>query len=358
MKKLIFNNHISGEFIYSMARWHFMYYLKGKGTPISAGVYLTNNCNCRCIMCNIWQNKDIEIFPIKAQEKSIDTLSKVRCYYYSISGGEPTLVKDLPYRLEYASQKIPYVHFVTNGLTMKKELAQAIGKSGVSEISISIDGEKKFHDYIRGIKGGYEKAMNAVDLIKTYAPNVTVVINSVLTPYNINSVKTLSGNLLKIDGVSHKLLPMSVHELFLTSAQPIFENANMNPCSLREIEEFLDDAIKSRLIVNSPAFLRKAKMYFKNSSINLLPEQKYCTYPYHAIEFDSKGTAYPCITGMNSMNGLTADGNLKQYLDSDEYSVWQDKLRKCDKCKGSMMLCYYEPRLNFPINNLLRYQIS
>ena len=28
--------------------------------------------------------------------------------------------------------------------------------------------------------------------------------------------------------------------------------------------------------------------------------------------------------------------------------------KNCHECNGSMMLCYYEPRLNFPVNNLLK----
>ena len=37
-----------------------------------------------------------------------------------------------------------------------------------------------------------------------------------------------------------------------------------------------------------------------------------------------------------------------------EYLNAQKKLKNCCECNGSMMLCYYEPRLNFPINNLLK----
>jgi MoaA/NifB/PqqE/SkfB family radical SAM enzyme len=78
--------------------------------------------------------------------------------YYSISEGEPTLVKDLPERLAYAANKIPYVHLVTNGSTMTKDLARCLNEKGIQEISISLDGLEEFHNTIRGVENSSNKA--------------------------------------------------------------------------------------------------------------------------------------------------------------------------------------------------------
>src|SRR3989304_4817821 len=114
MKKVIFYKHINMKFIRTMNKWHIKNYILGKGTPVSAGVLITDGCNSRCIMCDVWKTKEYSIYPRKAQMRDIDCLAKIGCYYYSISGGEPTLVKHLPGRLAYAAQKLPYVHLVTN----------------------------------------------------------------------------------------------------------------------------------------------------------------------------------------------------------------------------------------------------
>jgi hypothetical protein len=98
--------------------------------------------------------------------------------------------------------------------------------------------------------------------------------------------------------------------------------------------------------------LKKAIGYFKGEQ-NLLSEQRSCLYPYHAIDFDAYGTAYPCMTGMDFKGGLPADSDLSEYLQSDAYRRQQRELRNCQKCVGNFMLCYYEPRLNFPLHNLL-----
>ena len=145
-------------------------------------------------MCDIRMKDSPVVYPREAQERDIDALSKMGLIYYSISGGEPTLVKDLPERLKYATNKIPYVHLVTNGSTMTPDLARQLGATGVQEISISIDGLEEFHNTIRGVPNAFQKAWNAIDLLNQYAPRVTISINSILTPYNLNSLRALSEN--------------------------------------------------------------------------------------------------------------------------------------------------------------------
>ena len=323
--------------------------------PVIAGAYITDGCNCRCLMCTIWKNKTPSILPRNLQERSIDALARTGCYYYSVSGGEPTMVKDLPDRLAYASRKIPYVHLVTNGLTMTVDLARALGKSGIKEISISLDGTEDFHNAMRGLPNAFARAWNAVNLIKTHAPDLKLVVNSILTPYNLQSLKDLGKMLDSLPHVYQKYLPLSIHEFFgvQNTSSLTFEG---NPASAEDMEQFLKQARANPRIVNSSFFLKKAALFFRNNP-DVISEQKRCLYPYFGIEFDSKGYAYPCYTGFSFRDGIPPDANLEEYLRSQEYLEMQKKLGRCTRCRGSMMLCYYEPRLNFPLYTLLYYAI-
>ena len=80
--------------------------------------------------------------------------------------------------------------------------------------------------------------------------------------------------------------------------------------------------------------------------------KKKCTYPYYSIQFDASGRPTPCLTGCSPQNVKT-NASLKNYIQSSSYKGLQKKLESCEKCRGSMMLCYYEPRLNFPLHQLL-----
>ena len=334
-----------------MVQWHFNYYLLGQGTPISAGVYIIDSCNYKCRMCDIRLKDNPAIYPRKIQERDIDALSQLGVIYYSISGGEPTLVPDLPERLAYAAKKIPYVHLVTNGSTMTKGLAKKLGETGVSEISISIDGMEEFQNAVRGVSNAYDKAWNALGLLSENAPNVKVVVNSILSQNNLASLRELRTSLNnEFPKILRKYLPLTHHQLFLTAEREMTELPGKKT-SLGDLEKFIKEAIEDPKVVNSKVFLQKAFLFLSGQE-DVLVEQKQCLYPYHAIEFNAKGHAYPCITGSNEGEG-GGYKNLKKYILSSEYRHRQQRLKSCDKCQGTMMLCYYEPRLNFPLHHLI-----
>ena len=125
----------------------------------------------------------------------------------------------------------------------------------------------------------------------------------------------------------------------------------MTKVSLEELDSFIKEAIDDPKVVNSKVFLQKAFLFLSGQE-DVLTEQQRCLYPYHAIEFDTKGVAHPCITGSKENEGGDYS-NLKNYILSSEYKERQQSLESCNKCRGSMMLCYYEPRLNFPLHHLI-----
>lgn len=353
MKSLILKDHFNYTFISRIIRWHTNYYLFGRGTPINAGVLITEACNARCIMCNVWKKKKPSTYPRAHQEKAIDALAKSGCFYYSISGGEPTIVKDLPERLAYAARRIPYVRLTTNGLTMTPELARALNDSGIKEVGISIDGTDEYHNMVRGRPDAAKRVWNSLEFLLSHAPQVQIVINSVITPYNIQDLRELGKRLIKFPQVRQKYLPLTFHEIFGTEDEKLLP-VQLEAASQTEIEKLLDEAILNPRIVNSSVFLEKIKLFFRGEH-NVIPEQKKCLYAYYAMEFDSKGFAYPCGTGMNFKNGISPETDLAEYLASGEYNAMQNKMESCTKCQGSMMLCYYEPRLNFPLHVLYKY---
>jgi MoaA/NifB/PqqE/SkfB family radical SAM enzyme len=260
VKELIFKNHFNVKFAKLMTKWHLNFYLSGKGTPVSAGIYITDACNCRCIMCDLWKTKKPSFYPRDAQFKAIDALERMGCYYYSVSGGETTLVKDLPDRLSYAARKIPYVHVVTNGLTMTPELARALGTSGIDEISISIDGTEKTHNLLRGRADAFEKTWRALDLICTYAPKLHIVINSMLTPYNLYGLEELGERLESFPRIHQKYLPLTFHELFRNKQRQSisFPEEKASPSRMKS---FIKKAIDNPRIINSPICL---SVYYRN----------------------------------------------------------------------------------------------
>lgn len=134
-------------------------------------------CNSKCTMCNIWQQKkDFEINPSELYKILIDNYFQ-DVKHIGITGGEPTLRKDLPLLYEACCKAIPSLKglsIITNAIKEKdviesiksvNNICKRYGKS--FSIMVSLDGVGEVHDNIRGRKGNFTSALNVIDYFKT-----------------------------------------------------------------------------------------------------------------------------------------------------------------------------------------------
>lgn len=82
-----------------------------------------------------------------------------------ISGGEPLMRPDL----EDCVQRIHRLGFgcgmVTNGYLLTPERADRLIRAGLGSATVSIDGIRDDHDWMRCVEGSHEKAMNAARIL-------------------------------------------------------------------------------------------------------------------------------------------------------------------------------------------------
>ncbi len=134
--------------------------------PFSAVVAVTLNCNARCVMCDIWkQHSAGEMQPLEYQNLP-PSLREV-----NITGGEPFLRQDLPEVIAALRQACPRARMVisTNGFLVDRvqqtapllrELGSTVG------VRISIDGLEETHDRLRGVPGGFARALSALEILR------------------------------------------------------------------------------------------------------------------------------------------------------------------------------------------------
>lgn len=134
--------------------------------PIDTVLAVTYRCNSRCVMCDIWKIKDFPEIPAGEFKKLPRSLKDI-----NISGGEPFLRPDLPEVIRNVVTACPRARIVisTNGfatdliVAKMKEIVKIKPDIGVA---VSIDGLKAAHEELRGIPGGFDKAMATVAELK------------------------------------------------------------------------------------------------------------------------------------------------------------------------------------------------
>ncbi len=176
----------------------------------TAILFVTNDCNARCAYCF---NTQLTHRNGQKQAGEILSADEIRqlarhlgpLYQVIISGGEPFLRKDLKEvllgLLEETSPAI--LTLPTNGslprrvLPLLEELSRAFPAT-LFNLGISLDASGEAHDRLRGLPGGFEKALalgQSVQRLGRSAGNVNLVISSVATEETLEGLPALFDDL-------------------------------------------------------------------------------------------------------------------------------------------------------------------
>jgi MoaA/NifB/PqqE/SkfB family radical SAM enzyme len=169
-----------------MNRWRALFYLpwlEGRRRVFqilhSAEVDVTDNCNLRCRHCYHFQGKD----EFEKQECSLSEWEhRFRSLYQQgvrlilLVGGEPALRIDV---LMLAHGIFPFIFVITNGTIL-------IPKAFAHRLFVSLDGDRKVNDRIRG-RGVFDR------VIANYHGDDRVVVNMVMTRHNYLETEALVG---------------------------------------------------------------------------------------------------------------------------------------------------------------------
>ncbi|MCK5113880.1 MAG: radical SAM protein [Phycisphaerae bacterium] len=122
----------------------------------------TNKCNLKCKHCYQDSEHDVIDNELTLDEKLqlVDQMGKMHMPMIAISGGEPTLSKDLLPVIKRAASYEMHLSLATNGTTMTLERAAELRDAGLRYVEISLDSvDPARHDAFRGIKGMWEQAV-------------------------------------------------------------------------------------------------------------------------------------------------------------------------------------------------------
>src|SRR6266700_2182469 len=162
--------------------------------PMNLTISVSYRCNSRCKTCNVWQRPNDD-FTIEEYDKTFESVGR-DAFWFTFSGGEPTLRKDLPEMVEaaYRHCRPGIVNIPTNGIQDKiipgriERVLQAAPGSDVI-INLSLDGVGTKHDEVRGVKGNFERAMRTyagLKALKARYKNFTLGIHTVVSNFNID----------------------------------------------------------------------------------------------------------------------------------------------------------------------------
>jgi len=309
-------------------------------SPIQVTLGITNSCNLKCIHCRAnassKSSKELKIEEIK---NILKCLSDMKVLYLEISGGEPLIRKDFFEIVKFANENNLEVITSTNGMLIDKEVARKIKESGIKKIQVSLDGAiNKTHDYFRGVKGSFEKAINAIKNL--VSENVYVVVSTILNKNNVNEIEKIINIVTDLGAKQWRglvLLPCG-------RGRDIFNRLKL---SFKELNKINLLCKKKKMEFGEKILLEVEKCFNLGERIPL-NNLKYdlgeascfgCGAGISEIYIDHKGNIYPCskMVDVKFLIGNIRKDSLKKLWKS---SLILEKFRDVEKnIKGKCIQC-------------------
>jgi radical SAM enzyme (rSAM/lipoprotein system) len=207
----------------------------------------TLRCNLNCIHCgsDCHRNSATPDMPVEDFLKVLDMVSKEynpNKVMIAITGGEPLVRKDL----EECGRKLYERGFpwgmVSNGYLLTAERLSSLCKSGLRSITISLDGLQQSHNWLRGKKDSFQKALQAIKVCATHDSLVFDVVTCV-NKRNILELESIK-NLLRDAGVRKWRL----FTIFPKGRAGQIEELELSNDELRRLLDFIVDCRNRKTI--------------------------------------------------------------------------------------------------------------
>jgi radical SAM protein with 4Fe4S-binding SPASM domain len=159
-----------------------------KFIPLVISWNVTRKCNLKCAHCYINAN-DTEINELTTQEgkQLIDQIADVSHPLLILSGGEPLLRDDIYELIRYGTEKGLRMGLGSNGTLLDANVAKKLSEAGIKTVSISLDSHiPAQHDAFRGVPGAWEKAIQAIKVLREN--DILVQVNTTLTQENYDQI--------------------------------------------------------------------------------------------------------------------------------------------------------------------------
>jgi len=301
--------------------------------PFYVHFYVTRNCNLKCKMCNVWKNKDKKFLSINEIKIIAKKIKKIGTSHVVITGGEPLLRKDLSEIISIFSKLKISTRLQTNGLLLTKEKINQLIKSGIEDITISLDTlDNKKQDYICGIKNGNisNNVLENLIYISKKMPKSMIAANIVVSHKNINELPLLI-KFLDSKNIWSTFVPVNLADskedyLFKAKADEFKFDKKDKKNSFKIYKEILKLKKQGYKILVSSKFLKQSSKFIKYGN-----KKWKCDAGEFYFSIFPDGSFSPCDEIPTNLNILDKDF-LEKYKDKKFKKYLHNLQTNCEGC--------------------------
>ena len=217
-----------------------------KNIPLSAQLEVTTRCNQNCYYCynrpSLLNKAELSL---TQWESVLKDLRDLGCLYLTITGGEPFLRDDIFELLELARRYRFAVSIISNGSLIDKAKARLLKDLGIMDVGISLLAfDEKLHDTLANVSRSYQKALSAIDNLKSN--DVKVLVKHSISTENIGEFKKIQqfcdaqniGFEYDTMIIPSKSGEVSIFDLTSYQQKVLYQDINVSPMKSCKKEDF------------------------------------------------------------------------------------------------------------------------
>ncbi|HEY0144177.1 MAG TPA: GDL motif peptide-associated radical SAM/SPASM maturase [Thermoanaerobaculia bacterium] len=137
--------------------------------PVHVVWEITLACNLKCSHCGsrAGKRRPDELSTVEAFDV-VDQLARLGTREITIIGGEAYLRRDWTDIIARITSHGMHASMQTGGKALTEDRIKAAKDAGLGTCGVSVDGLEELHDEIRGVKGSFRAAMNALELLQKH----------------------------------------------------------------------------------------------------------------------------------------------------------------------------------------------
>ncbi|MFX1514172.1 MAG: radical SAM protein [Promethearchaeota archaeon] len=309
----------------------------------------TNKCTQNCPMCNsaLQYQKNPTTITLKEFKLYERILRPYHIPVCTISGGEPTIVPDMPQILEYAAKTFPFGVSILSNLygstTRLKRVIESALRNNVT-ICTSFDGFGDIGDQLRNARNVSDNVASHIEMVsemrKELGSSSILTLHTVISDLNLNQLPEIVAFSKEL-GWTQSIAPVN-HFFYLP-------NDDSTP-KLSYSQELIDGC---NLLLEQPhltqlhSFIREIPNYVRNRSPKLCPYLSRILKTFKLF-LEPNGEISLCD---RVPIGSLLDTSLHNMFEGPLYA---ERIRNFSECSGCWLACFVEPFLALKPANLVR----
>jgi MoaA/NifB/PqqE/SkfB family radical SAM enzyme len=307
-----------------------------------------SNCNCRCVMCDIWKRETHEQIRVADLDRHRASLRNLGVRQVVLSGGEPLLHSDLRALCDFFRELNIRLTLLTTGLLLLKRANDV--SSLFDDVIVSIDGPREIHDGIRRVHGAFDVIGKGVAAIHAHRPDMRIGCRTTVQKANhrhlratvaaaktigFNSISFLAADLTS-EAFNRPLVWLGdrQNEIALTAEEVAALEEEME----RLIVEHADD-IHRKYIAENPQKLRRIPGRFREHLGQASAESPICNAPWVSAVVEVDGSVRPCFFH-RSIGNITSS-TLEEVVNGEAARLFRQSLNvsenpTCRRCVCSL----------------------